>query len=451
MRLSGLRIKNFRSIVDTGEFRLERFQALVGGNNAGKSNILTAIEVFLTSGAGGVELSDFNNQEKPIVIAGTFVDLDQNERMALRPYLLGGKLIVEKRLELGVDERTGKQRVISEYHGYAAEPKEWWLSVEGVISQKGQKPKWEDVARDHNILEYVATKEGSVTKASYQKGVARLLTEKDDIEYNEPKLGETKALGLQPVLLSHLPKFFLLAAITDYADEIDKRSSSTVFRQLMADLADRIMKQDPRYKELAEAIDRVRGLLNPPIEKNGEAAPVGRLEILRLIEEELATAVKCVMPSVKGVRLEVTLDQADELVSRGVKLGVDDGKMTDVLCKGHGLQRCVVFGLLRTLIRVGLGEFEPDSGTTHPRPIILAIEEPELYIHPQLQRLIYSVLSSTSAIFCGARRPVFLGFCVHHTVFATRAGSAGRASKLRITEFSGVFFNSPSEKWQKSS
>jgi len=59
-------------------------------------------------------------------------------------------------------------------------------------------------------------------------------------------------------------------------------------------------------------------------------------------------------------------------------------------------------------------------------------------------------LSSTFAIFGGAERLGFLGFSMRHMVFATPAVSGGRAPKLRIARFSGIFFNSPSEKWQKS-
>jgi len=58
MRLTNLRIQNYRSIVDSGEINIEPLQAFVGENNAGKSNILNAIQVFLTSGTGGITEAD---------------------------------------------------------------------------------------------------------------------------------------------------------------------------------------------------------------------------------------------------------------------------------------------------------------------------------------------------------------------------------------------------------
>ncbi|GAB7197415.1 AAA family ATPase [Dickeya oryzae] len=45
MRLSRVRVQNYRSIIDTGEFEVERLKTiLVGPNEAGKTAILQAIQ-----------------------------------------------------------------------------------------------------------------------------------------------------------------------------------------------------------------------------------------------------------------------------------------------------------------------------------------------------------------------------------------------------------------------
>jgi len=153
-----------------------------------------------------------------------------------------------------------------EYHGYRAEPRDWWLSTAKVIEEKGNRPRWEETATEHGILDYVCGEDGKVNKASYEAGLTKLLYERDGIEYDEPALGQTQALRIQQNLLASLPGFYLLPAITEYSDEIDRRSSSTVFRRLMADLADRIMRADPRYGEIEATLPKLRQLLNPAIE-----------------------------------------------------------------------------------------------------------------------------------------------------------------------------------------
>ncbi|WP_272513882.1 AAA family ATPase [Providencia sp. PROV187] len=45
MRLSKVRVQNYRSIIDTGEFDVDEFKTiLVGPNEAGKTAILQAIQ-----------------------------------------------------------------------------------------------------------------------------------------------------------------------------------------------------------------------------------------------------------------------------------------------------------------------------------------------------------------------------------------------------------------------
>ena len=382
MKLISLYVENYRSIKELEDFRVEPLQALVGENNSGKSNILRCIECFLSARTGGVRLEDFNDQESPIIIKSEFAGLTDTERRKLRPYLLGDRLILEKNLSIAPD-----QKIETKYRGYRAEPKDWWLSIKKITEKEGSRPKWKDIAIENGIIKYVQREDGTVNKNSYKDGLTQFLQGHDDIEYDDPELGDTHALGIQPNLLAVLPKFFLLPATSDYSDEISRISSSTVFRRLMADLVDRIMTTDPRYKEILEALTKLYQLLNPPAEGEQDMRP----QTLCKVEEVLHNTLKRLMPSVQNVRLTVEVDQAKDVFSRGVGIKVDDGVLTDVLAKGHGMQRSIIFSLLQMLIN-------SSETSTDSRPIILAIEEPELYIHPHAQRLIYKVLKEFAGI-----------------------------------------------------
>lgn len=388
MRLSKLRIQNFRSIRDSGEIRIEPLQALVGENNCGKSNCLRALQCFLTSGAGGMDVQDFTDPAVDCVIECEFTGLTPDEAKRLRPYLLGDKVILRKELRIYDDEAKGRQTVKAEYHGYQAEPRDPWLSLSKIEEEHGARPKWDDILERHGLPDYFRNADGKVNKTSYKAGLDRYLTE-NDVEYDDPQLGETHALGIPQNLLSALPELYLLPAITDYSDEIDRRSSSTVFRRLMADLSDRIMSADPRHQELEEALGRVRALLNCSTD---EGAPL-RLEALGGVETSLRDVMKKLMPSVASVSLEVQVEASKDIFARGVTIRIDDGVLTDVLDKGHGMQRSVVFSLLQMLIGAAR-----QRGAEEARPIILAIEEPELYIHPHCQRLIFRVLREFAGI-----------------------------------------------------
>jgi hypothetical protein len=450
MFLSSINIKNFRSIVDSGEIRIERLQALVGENNCGKSNILAAINVFLTAGADGAKGKDFYNPSQRIIITATLTNLTPEEKKELRRYLIGDKLILEKQLVIEAGEKTDKATILTEYHGYLAKHREWWLYTDGVIEQKGDRPKWKEVAEEYGILHYVVKPDGKVDKTSYSKGMERLLAERDNIEYEEPKLGETQALGIQQNLLARLPYFYLLPAVTDYSDEIDKRSSSTVFRKLMRDLGDRIIKLDPKYNEIEEALKKINALLNSEATGSGETS---RLKVMGEMETALRDSIKGLMPSVKKVALEVEIEGTGDIFSRGIQLGIDDGKMTDVLDKGNGLQRCVVFGLLKTFILNERGSLiESDDRPKQAKPIILAIEEPELYIHPQLERLVFQVLKEFAStketqdqVIYSTHSPAFVDVWAYHMIGVVRKDSIALGTKVHQCD-EGILATSDAKK-----
>ncbi len=443
MRLSQLRIKNFRSFKDSGDIRIEPLQSFVGENNAGKSNVLAAIEVFLTSGTGGVSADDYNDANQPIIITATFSDLSAAERRPpLRKYLLGDKLILEKQIALVPDKKNpAKKKPEAEYHGYIALPRDWWLSADGVLKEKGDRPKWKEIAEEHGFIDLVRDAKGSVNRPSYEAGTTKYLELHPEVEFVEPVPGETQALGLQPVLLDALPSFHLLPAITDYSDEIDKRATSTSFRRLMSDLSERILKADPRYQEITASIKRLTNLLNAP--REGEIRPDAdaRLAVLESVEGRIRDLIAKLMPMVAKVHLDVLVDEVPEVFSRGVSVRIDDGKDTDVLYKGHGMQRCVVFALLQALVMNQRGQLVPQGeaqgGPAKISTIILGIEEPELYIHPQIQRAIFSVLKEFAhldQVLYVTHEPAFVDLANYHEIAVVRKPSVQSGSKVTQCE-----------------
>lgn len=402
MKISELKIVNLRSIVDTGNIPVSALFTLVGENNAGKSNILLGIRALLTGGAGGLKALDFHNPSEKIIIKCKFNNLSNTESKRWAKYLVGDALILEKHIWLEEDENLSSTKVNSEYHGYRAEPKQWFLSISKIIDKNGIRPKWAEIAQDYGLPDYFYP-EGNSNKTIYTKALEKFLLE-NDVEFDDPDLSETQALGLQSNVIASLPSFYLLPAITDYSDEIDKRQKSSTFRRLMGELSERILKRDPRFVEIEQSLNRVHALLNSIEANEGE----GRLDSLGAIENQIVGLLRQLMPSVNKVTLSVAVDEIKDLFSSGVALSIDDGVDTDVLAKGHGLQRCIVFSLLKTLIdteRQDVDDNQESSG------IILAVEEPELYIHPQLSKLFYDVMRAfvaTDQIIYTTHSPIFI-------------------------------------------
>ena len=81
LKLESVYIKNFRNINEL-ELKLSEFEVIVGENNIGKTNLLTAIHKVLSGKKIYFNSSDFNNSERPIIITLTFKDFSSEEKAA---------------------------------------------------------------------------------------------------------------------------------------------------------------------------------------------------------------------------------------------------------------------------------------------------------------------------------------------------------------------------------
>ena len=123
----GLALRQALEVIENA--RISSFQALIGENNAGKSNVLDAVDVFLSGGSGGIQESDFYDKTQSVIIKIKFKIEAQHLKRIWKPYAINEELILEKHLWFEEDQRAGKITIKNEFHGYKAEPKDWFLSV----------------------------------------------------------------------------------------------------------------------------------------------------------------------------------------------------------------------------------------------------------------------------------------------------------------------------------
>jgi putative ATP-dependent endonuclease of OLD family len=101
-------IKNFRSIRDC-EVEFGNHTSIVGGNGAGKSTILRAIERFYSQ-SNSLSLDDFfgGSTNLPIEIELTFTDLNDDEAEQFESRLHGGELSVVRIFDPAAAKQSGK-------------------------------------------------------------------------------------------------------------------------------------------------------------------------------------------------------------------------------------------------------------------------------------------------------------------------------------------------------
>jgi len=96
------------------------------------------------------------------------------------------------------------------------------------------------------------------------------------------------------------------------------------------------------------------------------------------------------MPDTK-VEIEIVTPELIDLF-KDIIVNIDDSLPTSIDAKGHGLQRALVFAYIRAYAKfIGETEISEGKGPLFNN-FILAIEEPELYLHPNGQRKMFNVL-----------------------------------------------------------
>ena len=106
-RIKSLVIENYRSIEHI-QFSFEDLVAFVGPNNSGKTNILRAINWFLTPYAK-LDQEDFFNKEKVISVTAVITDLTQEQinllaqslHVKVEDFLISGNIVVRRTYKFG--------------------------------------------------------------------------------------------------------------------------------------------------------------------------------------------------------------------------------------------------------------------------------------------------------------------------------------------------------------
>ena len=398
MRISNLRIHNYRSI-DEISLDCNSFLTLLGPNNHGKSNVLSALEFGLSTSAKPVEEDFFayrNTDDNELWVQMTFADLTEQEKHTFKRYVLS-----DETLCILKTARIANGSVEISYNGCIEQPEEEWLRAENAGNYTSQEKV------DQLPLRQFIPKSGRVSKQNIENA------QQQYIQAHRPSLNFSRAfengplLGQKNVAGGVLPEFFLIPAVRDLTDEIKMRTTTT-FGRLMNRAVREMAERDESFIIAKRELERVIASLN---ERDGKNDVTNEILILeRGIEQELASwGVK--------VNIEVMPPQLEKLFELGTDVHIDDGVRTTADRKGHGLQRAMIFALLRSWAAALQAERQAKddrevSARRHSDSVIFAMEEPELFLHPHAQR---RLSRSLREIANSPEHQVFV--CTHSTHF----------------------------------
>jgi len=427
MKISHAVIHNYRSIVQV-EIEVGDSLVILGPNNHGKSNILGALEFALMSSAKVApdDFFEFRPATDPeLWVEVTFSRLTEQERRTFERYVLpDGSLRIRKWAAIGEDGD-----VTTGYRGYFQEPNMEWLKPAAIDRYTNRANIQADLARFPE-LQVLLDAGGRITKAQVEELQRNYITRnRANLSFTET-LESTPLLGLKSVASGLLPEFFLLPAVKDLADET-KVNSKTLFGRVLQRTVEEMARTDPRLIAVQEQLQRAVGDLNLRVsDGTEETSEIGKLE--KLLAEELRDWAA-------RVSIEIQAPEINKVFELGTLLRIDDGHRTIAERKGHGLQRAVIFSLIRAwarLVRSGSAAAASTSPRRASESVIFAIEEPEMFLHPQAQRQLAKTIleiasSSEHQVLCCTHSTHFVDIARYRGIVIVRKPDSRQGTQVR--------------------
>ena len=384
MNFSQIEIKNFRSI-ESLQLSLSSFVCLIGHNNAGKSTVLVAITLFRSGSA--IRETDFFDRTKEVSIKVTFEGINESSIAALstehaskiKELITDGSVTLVRRYAVN---GKGELRVIQKA------PREERFRGESVGSllsgKKGATAIREALTATFPELTERIREQNPATQAAARSIVdeyVRTLPKEQFIECETPL-----PTGIPQSIEKLLPEVLYIPAVKDLSDDLKTKEASS-FGKIIRVLLDMVNEVDD-LKKVKESFSDLDKLLNRTVGHTGEFVD-NRLGDLQRIERRMESFIK---EQFQNVSVQIEIPPPDlKTIFGNAKIYLNDGVRTEVEAKGDGLKRAVLFSLLRTFVTLRKPSGQQVQAVASPQYMFL-FEEPELYLHPSSQRILYDAL-----------------------------------------------------------
>lgn len=394
MTFKNIKVKNFKGLKDISS-PLSDFTCVIGENNAGKSTFIQALLLFIKGNK--LTVDDFFDKEKDIFI---FVDIDNIQKKDL-------ELVDEihrSKLEnnISFDENDiGKLTLVRRYShvDYSSKLK----NIKFVPREKKfEKKEIDDLLKGKkgndliSILKsnYTEINDEKIDNIKTQKAAKELIEEyittlsKDDLIEKDVPLDT----GIDNSIKALFPEPIYIPAVKDLSDDMKTKDSAS-FGKLLNILLD-VIEED--LNEAKSVFEVLRTSLNKVYDENGDLISDKRLEKVKRIEETIQRNLNQTFKNV-SIDLEVPPPEIKTILSTA-NIIANDGVKGPIQNKGDGFKRAITFSILRSYVELSHSENwqkEKDKFKQKDRFLFL-FEEPELYLHPKAQNILFEALSKIS-------------------------------------------------------
>ena len=379
MKIKEIHVKNFRSILDE-TLTFDDLTILVGRNSSGKSSFLRALELFYNQ-VRATHLDFYNETSDDISIEVVYFELNEREKGLFEAYIDSGELAVEQIISFDDHQKP-------KYYGKKRQNEDF-ADVRSYKTAKEIVSKYQEIREQYSLPD---TKIAKKAEEEMKKWEAANNNECNRIRDDGRFFGFT---GVGQGRLSKYTRYLLVPAVLDAQDEASEGKESNSIKILM----------DLTVKSIILQREDVQDFTNKTQTRYSELYNKSNINELKDLENNLSKTLQEFVPDVS---IDLHWEEKDislPLPATVVRL-LEDGHSSAVQSTGHGLQRALLFALLQHLVAAQVQdtinaenadnsedtETDPNSNVSIPFDMVLAIEEPELYQHPTMQRYIASIL-----------------------------------------------------------
>ncbi|ULJ70022.1 AAA family ATPase [Wielerella bovis] len=374
MKIKILEIKNWRSIKEL-KITAQDLMIIIGQNNHGKSNLLSAILFFF--GEIKPQDLDFSQGSSELFVEIEFENLDVQDLSTFGKYV--------------TNNQTVKVRKTA-YFGGSFDYRGWIEICEQDFLKEANASNYtkRETAESLPFAQYLPPS-GKITKQNIiDAQQAYIQNNADQIQWNY-ELETTNFMGLKSVAKGIFGEVYFLPAIKNASDDFSSKETS-IFGKLLGEVINEMSQNNSDWNGTKELVAELFAKFNKYIDGQENTS---RPQQLIQFENELSAELNS-----WGANFDIHISppDIDAIFKANTSVWINDGARTDIARKGHGLQRAVTIALIQLIANRQLQETQNNEITNRSvsKSRYFIFEEPELYLHPQAQRALFKMFTDLS-------------------------------------------------------
>lgn len=394
MIFKNIKVENFKGLKDISS-PLSKFTCIIGENNAGKSTFIQALLLFIK----GTKLTkeDFFDTSKDILISVEIDNIrekdleliDETHREKFKSNIL---FDADGKGSIKLARRYSKTDYSSKLRNIKFIPKDKRFNKSDIDELlKGKKGKDIHIVLTKNYPELDEEEISNVkTLTKAKELINNYIATLNDDEMEEKDI--SLDTGINNSITSFFPEPIYIPAVKDLSDDMKTKDSAS-FGKLLNILLD-VIEDD--LSEAKGVFDELRKKLSKTYDEEGKLNPDNRLEKVKQIEETIQKNLNQTFKNV-SIDLEVPPPEIKSILSNA-NIIANDGVIGPIQNKGDGFKRAITFSILRSYVELANSEdWQKDKDNFKEKDRFLFLfEEPELYLHPKAQNILFEALSKIS-------------------------------------------------------